>query len=233
MIALSWSRWSDYDQCPRKFSLKYIAKAKNFQEDPKNKSAHLQRGENLHKQLENYVLYKRDPQNFELPNFSPECEAAVPLIDRLFETSQVVLPEMQMAVDSTWKQVEWFAKNAYYRAIIDLIAGRQDHAIVWDWKSGKFQEYADECGQLHLTGAMVIQQKGYSYVDVSYVFIDHRRPSSVRITQDEVPKIISIFDERHARVNSETQWLPKRNDNCRWCNATRSQCPFGTKSDVL
>lgn len=237
-LALSWSRWSDFAQCARKFHLKYLAKAKNFQIDDKNKSQHLVRGQNLHEQLENYTLWKIDQlearrlgRPFEKvePPMTPETAALKPAIDMLFATSEFVLPETQMAVNKDWQRVDWFAKDAMFRAIMDTIAGRSNHAILWDYKSGKYQPYLsdpDDPGQLHLSAAMAIKMKGYDFVDVSYLFIDEKKPEGIRVTQEHVPKIIKIWDERLAKVNSEVTWAPRRNDNCVWCEATPEQCEF-------
>lgn len=237
-IALSWSRWSDFAQCHLKFYLKYLEKSPNFQmkDDDKNKSPHLVRGQNLHKQLENYTIWKLDMvagrTTMVPPPMLPETAALIPAIDRIIETSEVVIPESQVAVDNQWQQVAWFDKQAYYRAILDLTALRKDHGIIWDYKSGKFQDYvSDETdpGQLHLSAAMILKMKDFDYVDVSYLFIDSKKPSGIRVTRDQGPKIIQIFDERHARVNAEREWKPKRNDNCNFCEATAKQCPYSKK----
>jgi len=231
-IAISWSRWADFDQCPRKFFLKYIEKSPLFAEDPKNKSLHLVRGEQLHKQLEHYVLYKHDlaaGKETPRPAMSPETESVTPLIDQLMATSEVVLPETQLAVDQNWKSVPWFDKSAAVRAILDLVALRQDHAIIWDYKSGKYKPYADECGQLHLSAAMVIRLKNLEYADVSYLFLDEKRPEGVRVTREEAEHVIQIFDERKARVNTEVKWDAKRNEYCSYCPATKAMCPHSKK----
>jgi CRISPR/Cas system-associated exonuclease Cas4 (RecB family) len=240
-MAISWSRWSDFDQCPRKFYLKYVEKADTFKEDEKDKSLHLIRGQQLHKQLENYVLWKHDmaagtmietPDGMHpppRPAMSPETESVTPLIDKILATSDAVLPESQIAVDREWKQVEWFSKKAAIRAILDLIALRKDHGIIWDYKTGKFKPYADECGQLHLSAAIIIALKGLDYVDVSYLFLDSKTPSGIRVTQEGAVKVIKIFDERYDRVNSEVTWAPKRNEFCGFCNATKAQCPNSKK----
>ena len=47
-MALSYSRLSDFNQCPRKFYLKYVEKAANFQMKQEDKSIHLVRGDNVH-----------------------------------------------------------------------------------------------------------------------------------------------------------------------------------------
>lgn len=228
-IAISWSRWSDFDQCPRKFYMKYIEKAPNFQEKPGEKSVHLIRGEQLHKQLENYVIHRNDvisgaADPMPAPAMSPETQSLTPLLDELIASSERVLPETQLAIDRDWKQVEWFDKKAAMRAILDLIAKRATHAIIWDYKSGKFKPYADECGQLHLSAAMIIMITGVSYCDVSYLFLDEKKPDGIRVTQEQVPGIVQRFNERFERVNSEVTWGPKRNEFCGWCQATKDQC---------
>lgn len=232
-MAISWSRWSDFDQCPRKFFLKYVDKAVNFKEDPKDKSLHLIRGEQLHKQLENYVMYKIDlaqgVAGAVRPAMSPETESVTPLIDKLMLSSTAVLPETQLAINREWKQVEWFDKKAAIRAILDLIALRSNHAIIWDYKSGKYKPYADECGQLHLSAAMIIALKGLDYVDVSYLFLDEKKPEGIRVTQEDARRVIKIFDERYERVNAEVKWEPKRNDYCGFCSATKAQCHHSKK----
>ena len=231
-MAISWSRWSDFDQCPRKFYLKYVEKSANFKEDPKDKGIHLIRGEQLHKQLENYLLHKSDEMRgipTPRPAMSPETESVTPLIDQLLMTSEAVLPESQIAINRDWKQVEWFDKKAAIRAILDLIAMRKDHAIIWDYKSGKYKPYADECGQLHLSAAIIIALKGFDYVDVSYLFLDEKKPEGIRVTQERAREVIKIFDQRYEQVNSEVQWNPKRNEFCGFCNATKAQCPNSRK----
>lgn len=232
-MAISWSRWSDFDQCPRKFYLKYVDKAQNFKEDPKDKSLHLVRGEQLHKQLENYVMYKIDVAQGMAgavrPAMSEVTESVTPLLDQLMLTSSAVLPETQLAINREWKQVEWFDKKAAMRAILDLIALRPNHAIIWDYKSGKYKPYADECGQLHLSAAMIISLKGLDYVDVSYLFLDEKKPEGIRVTQEDARRVIKIFDERYERVNAEVKWDPKRNEFCGFCAASKAQCHHSKK----
>lgn len=233
-IAISWSRWSDFAQCKRKFFLKYIEKAENFKESGE-KSVHLIRGEQLHKQLEKYVLHKLDVAQGVVsarPAMSPETESLVPVLDQMLATYPVVLPETQLAVDHAWHRVEWFDGKAAIRAILDLIgmAEAQKYALIWDYKTGKYQPYAEECGQLHLSAAMVVMLKGLDYVDVSYVFLDSKKNEGIRVTQEQVPGIVQTFNERLEMVNSEVTWAPTRNEYCGWCNANRAQCQFAKRS---
>lgn len=227
MIALSWSRWSDFDQCPRKFYLKYISKEFPPFDDS---SVHLVRGRNLHKQLENYAEHKLFPKEAPLPEMSPETEALKPAIDTLYSTSVELWPESQLAVDAQWNPVDWFHKSTGWRSIIDLAAMRHDHGIIWDYKSGKYQPYTDSCGQLHLSAAMVLTKRPkLAYVDVSYLFIDNKKADGVRVQREDVPKIIEIFNHRLKTVNSEVDWLATKNEYCQWCDATKTQCRFSKK----
>lgn len=227
MIALSWSRYSDYAQCPRKFYLKYIEKS--FPEFD-NKAPHLIRGANLHKQLELYADHLKFPDDVPVPDMSPETEGLKPALQTLYKTSVSFSPESQISINTEWKQVEWFSKQSYWRLIVDLIAIRADHAIVWDYKSGKYQPYAEECGQLHLTAAAFMSMMPHlEYAQVDYVYLDAKKAEGIRIERKDVPKIIQIFDERSAKVNAETDWKPTRNEYCQWCDAKQSQCKFSKK----
>jgi CRISPR/Cas system-associated exonuclease Cas4 (RecB family) len=226
-IALSWSRWSDYDQCPRKFFLKYVSKVFPPFDDT---SVHLVRGRNMHKQLENYLEHKMYPKEVLMPDMSPETAALKPVIDKLKDSSLEMWPESQMAVDAQWNPVDWFHKSVKWRAIVDLGAIRSDHAIMWDYKTGKYQPYTEGCGQLHLTAAFVFKMRPQvQYVDASYLFIDAKKPESIRIDREELPKIIEIFDHRLKQVNDEVDWVAKKNEFCGWCDATKSQCRFSKK----
>jgi hypothetical protein len=110
VMALSYSRISDYRQCPLKFRLKYIDKAKNFQLKDEDKSPALVRGGNIHKQLDRYVIAKLTGHLFQ-PTL-PEVISTAPLIDQIMDNYNV-LSEQQIAIDENFNQVDWFAKNAW------------------------------------------------------------------------------------------------------------------------
>lgn len=226
MIALSWSRWADYAQCPRKFYLKYIEKSfPPFD----SKAMHLVRGSQLHLQLERYADYLNDPTQPE-PAMSEETACLKPKLQLLKQTSISLQAETQMSVQADWSQVDWFSKATSWRCIMDAIATRVDHAIIWDYKSGKFNAYADDCGQLHLSAAMVLLNKQeLDYVEVSYLFLDSKKPSGVTVARSDIPKIRDTFEIRFQRVQTERDWNPTKNNNCGWCEATKAQCPNSKK----
>lgn len=233
MIALSWSRLSDYHQCPLKFKLKYLEKHHLFKEESTT-SPHLVRGSNVHKALENYVIQSTSNGELEVKITSlPEVEATKPFVDRFLTNYTTVIPETQIAINRNWERVEWFSKDAYYRAILDLIALRPSDVAIIDYKTGKMRDYDDGPsgkGQLHLSGAISLHLwPDIPEVSTTYAYVDHRQTITKKFTQADRQELREHFDEEHNRVNSDTKFRPTVNEFCKWCPATRDMCPYSRK----
>lgn len=228
-FALSWSRLSDYLQCPRKFKFKYIDKLTNF--TAQSDSPHLIRGSNVHKALENYLISVNEGKN---PGESslPEVEQTKPLIQSFRQNFTSVVPEQQISIDKDWKQVEWFSKQSYYRAIFDLIALAPTAVVIGDYKTGKFKDYsADEPGQLELSAAIALNMWSHiPQVDTMYIYVDHKKTIKRSFTQkDDKERLTNHFIKIHQVVNAEQNWDPKKNQFCHFCEATKLQCQYATK----
>ena len=233
-IALSWSRLSDYDQCPRKFFLKYIEKS--FPKEDASKSPHLVKGAEMHKQMEQYVYRRLNGQPTDQAEFQmvPACRDATGIIERTMMQFPEVWPERQVAVTYDWKPTEWFGKDVAWRAIWDFsgvhAAARQ--AMIIDWKTGKVQDYEDEAGQLHLSAAMAVPVYNVDEVYIFYAFIEHRvkKPKEpLTINSTEATHLKGYFNQKYDKVNQEKEWKPQVNQYCNWCPATKAQCPFSRK----
>lgn len=232
MIALSWSRLSDYNQCPLKFRFKYIDKNAKFKED-ESASPHLVRGSNVHKALENYVVQKTSDQPVKITSL-PEVEQTKPFADRLLANYSTVIPETQIAINKNWERVEWFARDAYYRAIFDLIAIRPDHIAVIDWKTGKIRDYdggPSGKGQLHLAGGIALHLwPAVPKISTAYVYVDHKQTLAKEFSQEQDRQALrEHFDAEHEKVNSDKEFKPTVNEFCKWCPATRDMCPYSRK----
>lgn len=232
-IALSWSRLSDYNQCPLKFKMKYIEKDSMFKED-ESASPHLVRGSNVHKALENYVVQKQSDGQIPVKVSSlPEVENTKPFVDRFLNHYQVVIPETQIAIDKNWQRVEWFSKDAYYRVIMDLIAIRPEDVVIVDYKTGKMRDYdggPTGKGQLHLSGAVSLHLwPEIPKVTTTYAYVDHRQTINKTFTQDDKDELRAHFDREYDKVNSDKEFKPTVNEFCKWCPMTRKQCPYSRK----
>ena len=227
MIALSWSRISDYRQCPHKFNMKYLRKEPNFQLKDDEKSPQLVRGGNVHKGLDTYVIKKL---KYEEPTVTmPEILRTAPLIDQIIHNYSVK-SEQQIAINDQFQVVSWYAKDAWFRVIYDLIGLGNDLLLV-DWKTGKFAEYAgsmEELGQLHM--AAVVGMTMYpDYEDCSsvYVYVDHRKtvPCTFKRSEDYEYMRDQLIRE-HEWINKDQTFIPRKNQYCRWCDSTFEQCKF-------
>lgn len=226
-IALSWSRLSDYLECPHKFSLKYVLKA--FPpDDPAKKSIHLIKGEQLHRQLETYVLARKSLAP--MPEaFSPEVTQTLPIVDKLLNAYTEVFPESQIACKIDWSPEEWFGKSVAWRAIWDLICLHNDHVFIGDYKSGKIYPYDKQYGQLHLSAVIALNRFDVDRVEVAYLYLEHKKPVRIQITQKDRPQIQKYFEQKYEEVQLEKAWAATPNNNCKWCPATVSQCKFSRK----
>lgn len=225
-IALSHSRLSTYNQCPRKFKLQFIDKV--FTQD--DKSEHLVRGDNVHKALETYVIKKISGQTNIPPSSLQEVETTRPLIDKIFEKFSFVSPEIQIAVDENFKKVDWFDKRAYYRTIVDILAINDDRGFAGDYKTGKIRDYSGFGGQLHLTGAVILSlYPAMELVSSAYIYVDHKKVHRHDFTRDELDNMITHFHSEHEKVNADHEFKPKVNEFCKWCPANKSQCEYSRK----
>lgn len=225
-IALSHSRLSTYQQCPRKFKLQFLDKA--FPEE--GKSIHLVRGDNVHKALENYVIKRMSGQAI-IDTMLPEVERTIPLIETFFKQYDHIHPESQVSVNEKFEKVDWFSKDSYFRAIIDFLAIRGKDALAVDWKTGKVRDYDDNGGgQLHLTSTIVLSiMPEVEVVSTAYVFVDHKKTSKIDVHRSELPKLLDHFHGEYRKVNADTEFKPQTNEFCKWCAATKAQCPYSRK----
>lgn len=229
MIALSYSRISDYRQCPHKFDMKYLTKEPNFQMEDEDKSPALVRGGNIHKSLERYVRNKLAG----LPNdvTSPEVMRTAPLIDMIME-SYNVSPEKQIAIDSNFKEVSWYSKDAYFRVILDLIGWGPD-LLLGDYKTGKMTDYTgsmDVLGQLHMSAIVGFSLwPEYESCSSVYIYVDHKKPILVKFKRTDLDQMKERLIIEHDMINADVVFQEKKNQYCRWCEATRQQCKHSSK----
>lgn len=237
LIALSWSRISDYKQCPLMFNLKYIEKA--FPPEDASKSIHLVKGAAYHKQLEDYTYWKLGAR--QLPtDFSPAVQQAIPIVDKMVTNFQQVWPERQVAVGYNFEPTTWFNSDGNpevaFRSIWDISGVNPGHAAIFDWKSGKVYDYEDESGQLHLSAVMGNAIYGVDEVDIAYVYIEHKviKPNPpLKLTQQDFPHIKKHFQMIFDEVNERKTWEPTPNKYCNYCKATPKQCRFSPKAGMV
>jgi hypothetical protein len=208
-----------------KFHLTYISKS--FKEE--EKSIHLIKGEQLHKQLEDYILAKNGAAAMPL-GFSEEVKKALPYVDKLYSIYDQIYPEAQVACNIEWKPAEWFAKTVAWRAIWDASCLKKDTCFLPDWKSGKVYPLGQSYGQLHLSAVIALERwADLPEVNAAYVYIEHQKVVPIKVTREQLPEVRTYFEKEFEKVQNEKAWEPTANANCTYCQATKAQCKFSRK----
>jgi len=222
-IAQSHSKIQTYDECPNKYKLIYVEKS--YASDTDN--PYFIKGQKLHKQLEDYVVSKLANDPSLVLKMSIASRNAVPIIDKLIKRYKDYYPESKICVDKEFKKLSWFNKAAYYRAIVDFLAKDNNHAILLDYKSGKVRPYDGWGGQLHLSAWLIMELfPKIQKVTSAYLYLEHKHTVSITLNREDLPALRTHFQDKYTEINSDEEFLPKRNPHCMYCNATPKQCKF-------
>lgn len=224
-LALSFSRVSDFQQCPHKFEAKYILK--DYPDDSDNPA--FAKGQEVHKQLENYVLHKRGDIET-APTMGNIAKTILPMLDSLWKLCNGhVFPEKQIAVNHDWEPCSWFDKPhvVKFRVIIDLLAFTSPvKLLAGDYKTGKVRDYEDgELTQLRLTAVTLFQlYPKIEEITCVYWYVEHKKSVPVTFKRDDLEGMIGPWEDIYDHINSVTEFEPKKNKYCNWCLLDR--CPI-------
>lgn len=203
---------------------------------------HLIKGAELHKQLEEYALAVKGQMAMPL-GFTESVRETLPYVDKLFKMYDAVYPEAQLAADVTWKPTEWFGADTAWRSIWDITGLSPATCFIGDYKSGKIYPYGDSFGQLHLSAVMGLHRfQNVPEVTTAYIYIEHKKVMPIRVTREKtnevdekgksIPHLAEVqlyFEEWFDKVQMEKKFDPIANENCKYCQATRAQCPNSRK----
>ena len=225
-IALSWSRLSNYRQCPMQFEAKYITK--HYPEETENPA--FIKGAKVHKQLEDYINFKKTDKNE--PVMGNISRVVKPLIDKYTNIygRDAIFAEQQIALDHDWKSTSWFGKpvDVKYRGIIDMVIFENPKvATVIDFKTGKVRPYDDDYGQLHMTSAFMFElYPELERVNCTYLFAEHKKSITEVFVKEDHKATKAHFDVEYIEVNEDTEFKPKKNEYCFFCGI-KEDCIYG------
>lgn len=131
MKAPAWSHTSleTFNQCPKKWFHKYILKEK----EPSSPA--LERGNYVHKSIENYLLNKAAMPD-DLAGFAPLVNS----VESKVNLGGKIHIEYKMGLTEQLYAAEFFSKNVWARASADVVIVDGRKALVIDWKTGKVRE---------------------------------------------------------------------------------------------
>jgi len=141
-LAWSFSALSVFETCRKKFY--HLRVAKDVKDGDSEAS---QEGKIVHDCLYKYVIHGT-PLPIKLRQHQRTAEA----YRRRKEVCDDVQGELKLCLNDKFEPVDWFAKDAYVRAVLDLLLIKGKTAILVDWKTGKPKNNWD---QLELSAAIL------------------------------------------------------------------------------
>jgi len=216
MTAWSFSSLDLFETCPKKYY--HLRIAKDVKEPPWE---HRQEGEDAHRALKNR-LHRGAP----LPAGLQKLES---LCARLEAAPGQFYLEYKLALNENLQPVDWFAKDVWVRAILDMGKINGDKALILDWKMGKKKE---ECDQLELFAGVVMAWKPeVQTVNTGFVWAkddvitDASITSEVYTRERDFARIWGEYNRRVARIDKASKegvWQPRQSGLC------RRHCPVST-----
>lgn len=219
VLAWSYSRYSDYKQCPAKFMYKHLMKLP----DPGN--AAMERGNVIHKMAEDFIRAKID-----LP---PELNGVKTELE--FLKDMMAVPEEQWGFTNAWAWIGrtgWFGDDVWFRAKTDVrLLYDDDTLLVIDWKTGK--KYFSNEEQIELFALASYRRFPIvTEVDARLYYTD-AAPDDNEIQRVYKPKELEAIQKdwtkRVVPMFKDRRFAPTPNDKCGWCpfsNAKGGPCKF-------
>lgn len=217
-FAWSYSALARYEQCPKQYY--HINVAKDVKDEFSSEQGN--EGDLIHK-----ALYKRVVKGEPLPLPFRHFEKTAA---KFADTKGEKHGEIRLALNRDFEQTDYFAKDVYLRAIIDLLVVTGKHALVVDWKTGKVKP---EFTQLAMSAAVLSQcMPELETFTIAYVWLKHKNLSTKRYTRAELLEIWSDLIPRANRVEKAiktTDFPAKPSGLCGWCPVT--SCPEWRERD--
>lgn len=224
-----------YQKCPWQFHLKYNEKALPYVQSPA-----AARGDVIHLAMETAIKHN-EPPSWEEPEATAVMRKFYNTVRALEGNGWQVKTEHSVAMDAKGQLVDYKDKAALLRCRIDLLATHPDKKfiIVMDWKTGKV--YPADNVQL-VVNAMCLQamtgQRDFKLffayidqdkvVDLSLTLPDFRYPD-YKAHMDTLPTAVAGLYWTVNQIEESYKdglWVKKQNYLCKWCGATRIQCPL-------
>jgi len=196
---------STYEECPKQFWYSYIEKLPGFR--PPSPAA--DRGTEIHGKAEEYLLGKIQLYPHELQKVAAHAMGL---------KARHAKPEQRLAVKEDWSPTDYYDKDAYFRAIVDILYPEDRTIHVQDWKTG--QIYDSHPVQLEQYVAVVAAH----YPDAEryttrLVYIDQGLVSKPRTIESGMIKGIRIMlDGRIKNAEADTIYPVRSGSHCKWCD---------------
>jgi hypothetical protein len=139
--------------------------------------------------------------------------------------------EMKLCLNTAFEPVDWFAKDAWVRAIVDLLIVRDKKVILVDWKTGKVRL---DWTQLEMTAAIVSRlMPEIEEFTLAFVWLRESKINTKTMTKGEMRGVWSELLPRVKAIEvakKTTDFPANESGLCRYCPV--SQCPHYVERDL-
>lgn len=212
--AWSFSRLNAFENCPKKFWHESVRKDVPFEE-----SEAMRYGKLVHKALELRVG-KAKPLPLNLRHLEKYAKL-------LADANGNKLTEQQLAIDSSFEPCDWFSKETWCRAIIDLAIVNGSDAVVFDYKTGKI---SSDFTQLKLAGVLLmLHMPEIKTVDLAYLWTKEKKITrhDSKLTREDIKTVVTEFMPRlrkYERAHRTESFPARPGFLCKnWCPVKK--CP--------
>ena len=214
-IAHSFSAIKMYENCPKRYYHQRVTK--EVQDTGGEASRY---GERIHEFLEQRLV-----NDTALPPEAEKYEVLCQTIENMARGGELHA-ERQLTLTENLTPTSWFANDAWFRSILDVLIIKEDTAIVIDWKTGKRRP---DFTQLEMF-ALQVWKHFPEIVRIKTTFVwlkemkmdteEYSREQSDELWQNLLGRINRIYES----VEHEN-WPAKPSGLCRFCPA-QSLCEY-------
>jgi putative RecB family exonuclease len=218
LTSWSFSRYSDYKQCPLKAKLKHLDKIS----EPPNEA--MARGVAIHTLTEKYIKGEGRSLPPELKLFKDEFKK---LRAQYKKKADEMVVEDNWSFTKDWGKATWDDwVGCWVRIKLDCAHHEDENTlVVTDWKTGKFrpelnEEYVEQL-ELYALSALLLHEHieqvkpRLVYLDVGVIYPGPGE--ELVFTRKDIPKLKKLWEKRTKAMMNDKQFAPRPNDKCRWC----------------
>lgn len=218
----SFSKWSTYDQCPRKYKYRYKDRIPVIQTE-RNDAA--QRGTRVHESVEHMLQGKREDVDEEIQEEFGEWLISLKNFDNI--------PELKFAIDKEFEVCDYDSPDCLVRGFIDLVVMPEVDGVPsvagFEWKTGKL--YDSHLAQKMLYGmVLLILYPDVKTTSITGVYFDHpKHNKKIVYSRSMLGTYKWMWLRRFDTMDADNVCAPNPSFLCKWCDYSKGNggpCSF-------
>ena len=213
ITAWSYSRLRTYKQCPQLAKFKFIDKL------PEPSSVALDRGNEVHKLLEQFV--KGEIKT--LPKDLKRNRAAMMDYRKRYPKGKIHCEE-EWCFNAKWESTGWFDADAWCRVKMDLCEDTGRVVVGVDYKTGKYRPGEYNGQLLQYCASMLLKFPDAEEARAELMFFDvDAPPVQLRLKRQFLQQTLDKLNAEVEPMLNDTRFAPMPGPLCKWCNFSKEK----------